>query len=251
MIFSDQIDAEVLRSCLNTGTGRGVSVGILDSGVSCQLPILEGCVEGNFEVDQIGDSDEYRVKQVPLGEDTIAHGTACAHIIHSHAAAAALFSMQVIGSTHSAPTPKLVAALEFAVDQKWDILNISLGNETLTPEIAELADRAFYNGTLVIAAKDNKPGKIGYPAACASVLAVDMDFFDEPLKFRFHENNPVEVEGSGVYIDCPLPNGTMQSYTGSSFACPHITAIAARLREHFPQMTMDQFRAALRVLDET
>jgi hypothetical protein len=34
---------------------------------------------------------------------------------------------------------------------------------------------------LWIAAKDNKRNKIGYPAGLASVVGVDMDFFEDPM----------------------------------------------------------------------
>ncbi len=246
MSFTDLVDSSQLRELMESGTGRGVRIGILDSGVNPDLPELEGSVKANFEVPQTGDTA--KVVPATFAEDTIAHGTACASIIHKYAPDAELFSIQVIGKNHAASTPQLVAALEFAIDQQWDILNVSIGNETLTTEIAALADRAFYQKSLMIAAKDNKPDKIGYPAACASVLAVDMDFFEDPFEFRYLENNPTEIEASGVYIDCPLPDGDRQSYTGSSFACPHITAIAARLRQHFPGLSMTDLKIALRAL---
>jgi subtilisin len=156
----------------------------------------------------------------------------------------------VIGQSHSATTGKLLAALEFAVEQEWDILNLSLGTEANYERIARLADRAWYRGQIWIAAKDNKRHKVGYPAGLASVVGVDMDFFQDPATFRFHPGRETEVEACGVYVEAPTSDGGWQQFTGTSFACPQVTGIAARLREHFPDLTPFQLKTALAALRE-
>lgn len=244
MTFDRVIDQERLRECLSSGTGKGVKVGILDSGVASDLPELHGSVLGNYEV------VEYRrgkpeVISLAKGEDVIDHGTACAYIIHRHAPDAELHSIRVIGASHSSTSQKLLAALEFAVEQNWDILNLSLGTESSYEQLARLADKAYYQGMLWVAAKDNKRNKVGYPAGLASVIGVDMDYFADPLHFRFFADRVTEVEASGVYVDAPTSGGGWQQFTGTSFACPQITGIAARLREHFPDLTAFQLKTAL------
>ena len=249
MTFDGVVDQERLRECLASGTGKGVKVGILDSGVASDLPELNGRVVGNYEI------VEYRrgkPEVVPLakGEDVIEHGTACAYIIHQHAPDAELHSVRVIGASHSSTSTRLLAALEFAVEQEWDVLNLSLGTESSYEQLARLADKAYYQGMLWIAAKDNKRNKVGYPAGLASVVGVDMDYFENPLNFRFHPERVTEVEASGVYVDAPTPGGGWQQFTGTSFACPQIAGIAAKLREHFPDLTAFQLKAALASLRE-
>ena len=101
---------------------------------------------------------------------------------------------------------------------------------------------------LWIAAKDNKRNKVGYPAGLASVVGVDMDYFEDPSVFRFHSGNVTEIEAGGVYVDAPTPDGGWQQFTGTSFACPQITGIAARLREHFPELSPFELKAALAAL---
>lgn len=249
MTFDLVVNRERLRECLATGTGKGVKVGILDSGVASDLPLLNGRVISNYEVIE----DRYqrpRVVAIDKGVDVIEHGTACAYIIHRHAPDAELYSVRVIGHSHSATSSKLLSALEFAVEQKWDILNLSLGTESNYERIARLADRAYYQGMIWIAAKDNKRNRTGYPAGLASVVGVDMDYFEDPGCFRFYPGRTIEVEAAGVYVDAPTSNGTWQQYTGTSFACPQISGIAARLREHFPDLTPFQLKTALAALRE-
>jgi subtilisin len=246
MTFDRLIDREQLRECLATGTGRGVRVGILDSGVASDLPHLHGRVVANYEV--VEDRQRARVVAIEKGIDVIEHGTACAYIIHRHAPDAELHSVRVIGHSHSATSSKLLCALRFAVEQKWDILNLSLGTESNYEMIARLADEAYYGGMIWVAAKDNKRNKVGYPAGLASVVGVDMDYFEDPLNFRFHAGRVTEVEAAGVYVSAPTSCGAWQHYTGTSFACPQISGIAARLREHFPDLTPFQLKAALAAL---
>ena len=168
MTFDEVLATGRLRECLATGTGKGVKIGILDSGVASRLPQLGGRVVSNHEVVE----DRYKgTRVVPLehGVDVVEHGTACAYIIHRHAPDAELHSVRVIGQSSVATTGKLLAALEFAVGQDWDLLNLSLGTEANYERIARLADRAYYRSQIWIAAKDNKRYKVGYPAGLASV----------------------------------------------------------------------------------
>ncbi|HRQ89334.1 MAG TPA: S8 family serine peptidase [Bacteroidia bacterium] len=249
MTFDQVLSVGRLRELLASGTGKGVKVGILDSGVASALPDLGGRVVSNYEVTE----DRYRgTRIVPLeqGVDVIEHGTACAYIIHRHAPDAELHSVRVIGQSHNSTTGKLLAALEFAVEQGWDILNLSLGTEASYERIARLADLAYYRGQIWIAAKDNKRNKVGYPAGLASVVGVDMDFFEAPALFRYHPDRETEVEASGVYVEAPTSDGGRQQFTGTSFACPQITGLAARLRQHFPDLTSFQLKTALAALRE-
>lgn len=249
MTFDEVVDQGRLRECLATGTGKGVKVGILDSGVASGLPELDGKVLSNHEVVEAG-RGRPRIVSQDVGEDVIEHGTACAYVIHKHAPDAELHSVRVIGRTHSSTSQRLLAALEFAVDQGWDILNLSLGTESNYENLARLADRAYYQGMIWVAAKDNKRNKVGYPAGLASVVGVDMDYFEDPSAFRFYPGKVTEVEACGVYVDAPTPDGGWQQFTGTSFACPQVAGIAARLREHFPDLTPFQLKTALAALRE-
>jgi len=249
MTFDEVVDRGQLRECLETGTGRGVKIGILDSGIASDLPELNGRVLANYAVTQEGGPRSTpHVVSLERGSDVIEHGTACAYIVHRHAPEAELYSVRVIGRSHSSTSQKLLAALEFAVEQEWDILNLSLGTESSYESLARLADEAYYRGMLWVAAKDNKRNRVGYPAGLASVVGVDMDYFEDPDLFRFYPGRVTEVEACGVYVDAPRPGGGWQQFTGTSFACPQVTGIAARLRQHFPDLTPFQLKTALAAL---
>lgn len=86
---------------------------------------------------------------------------------------------------------------------------------------------------------------VGYPAAFSSVLGVDMKHYTDPMMFRYVNNHKVEVNAKGIYVEAPAAGGGTQWYTGTSFACPHVSGMAARLRQTMPGLSMPQLRLAL------
>lgn len=225
------------------GTGAGVRIGLIDTGADSMHPDLAGKIAANYEA-VMGYESNF-VDRVEVGIDRNEHGTACAGILARIAPGAQIHSVQVIGQHPSDNPEKLIAGIRFAVDQGWEVLNISAGAGKPYPELRSLVRRAYAAGTILVAAKDNRPGHIGYPAAYPEVIAVDMEFFPDPLDWRYHPGAEIEVEASGIYIDAPLAGGGRHSYTGSSFAAPHVAAIAARLKERAPQLDTAGFRRFL------
>lgn len=236
------------HQALQAGTGKGVRIGLIDTGVDSRHADLVGKLAANYEV--MMDCEEGQVMRVPEGRDPNRHGTACAHILSRLAPDAEIHSVQVIGDGGGDSPRKLAAGIRFALDQNWDIINISAGASKDHDVLRELADRAWREGRILIAAKDNHPDAIGYPAAYPKVLAVDMEHFQDPLAIRYHSSSPVEVEAKGVYIEAARAGGGRESFTGTSFAAPHVTAIAARLKERVPELDLVRFRKAIDQLSE-
>jgi len=241
--FLDLIDGGRLRECFSKGNGNGVKVGLLDSGVASHHPDLDGKVVANYEV--IGSGNDARVVESAQGEDVLDHGTANAFLIHQQAPEAEIHSVQVLGPQHNTSSERLLAALDFAIDQEWDVINLSLGTELNFDKFADIADRAYYSGVILVAAKANRPDAIGFPAGLSSVVGVDLEHFESPEQFRFSPLHCIEVEASGIYLEAPSIHGGNRNFTGTSFACPQVTGMAARLRSVFPEMNTSQFKTAL------
>ena len=183
------------------------------------------------------------------GIDFDEHGTGTAGIIHSIAPEAKLFSLCVLGRSRDDGLKKLIAGLRFAAEQdSWDIINCSLGTEIDSDEVREICEDSVRRGKIVLAAKDNRQDVNGFPASYDSVIGVDYDHFDSPFDFRYFPDRDIEVEASGIYIEAPSALGGMQTYTGTSFACPQIAGIAARMKEAIPDLDAVHFREILQEL---
>ena len=240
------VDIERLRQAFHTGSGKGVRVGVLDSGVDGDHPALAGKIRAHVDVvtDQMG---ARCVAADP--SDSIGHGTACAGIILQLAPEAELYSVKVIGQNARGTADQLVSGLAFALDQGFDIINMSLGttDDRIARRLSELADRAFYEGRIIVAAANNR-GQVAFPANFSSVLSVDMEGFEDPEALRFNWGSPIELAARGVYVEAPALGGGTQLYTGTSFACPHVTGLLARLVSVYPGMAAFEARFLLSLL---
>lgn len=225
------------RKQLREATGRGVRIGILDTGVADHESVLKGIVRSHCDIDESG-----QIMTSLRGSDSLGHGTACAWILNSLAPEAELHSVRIFGESFRERGEKLIQGLAFAIERGWDIINVSLGTTGFRDELAELAKLAEERGIVIVAAANNEPGKASFPAELPNVIGVDAAFFDSALEFRYHPDRPIDVEANGIYVRAPWPNGEFSHFTGSSFACPHVSAIAARLG----QGRTDELAARLR-----
>lgn len=151
--------------------GRGVTVAIIDSGVERDHPAIGGRVVRSLRVEPAADGP--RVVEDPTATDLVGHGTACAGIIHAIAPAADLVSIRVLGPDNRAGGTAFAAALEWAIDQRFGIVNLSLSsrNEAMAERFHELADEAYFANILLVAAANNVVGA-SYPSLFAAVVSV-------------------------------------------------------------------------------
>jgi len=241
--FEQLFDSERLWQCAREGTGRGVSVAILDTGVEATHPALEGAVVSCHEVAPQGRG--FVCRPVTDG-DLVGHGTACAGIIHQLAPEAELHSLRVIGRSSSGTIDQLIFGLRWAIREGFDVVNLSLGTvqKTQLTALQELVDEAYFKGRILVTAANNHH-QVSYPAQFASLIAVDNQSFKDPLAFNFRTGRPVEIVANGIYVYAPSPGGKFRWFTGTSFACPHVTGLVARLKSVLPGITPFQVKSLL------
>jgi subtilisin family serine protease len=250
--FDQLLDIGRLREALTGMTGQGVTVAILDTGVDVTHPDLQGAVVRSVEVTpppQLLVRDLSPTQRDPRLLDPVGHGTACAGIIHQLAPDARLISVRVIGAGASGTGEQFVRGLQWVLEQREPRIqaaNLSLGTiqERCAAPLRRLVDQAYHNDVVLVAAANNM-GVASYPAQFASLIAVDSQGFHDPLTFQFQRGRPSEVEARGVYVKAPKTGGGYQLWTGTSFACPHITALVARLLSYNPKLTAFQVKTLL------
>lgn len=242
MQVEDLIDVERLWNIARQGTGRGVRVAILDTGVDANHPALEGSVRSCSEVVFSGPRPIIR----EASGDPVGHGTACAGIIHELAPAAELHSMRVIGTNASGTIEQLIQGLRWAIQEGFEVVNLSLGTvqRRQVALLQELVDEAYFRGQILIAAANNHH-LVSYPAQFASLVAVDNQAFPDPMQFHYRLGKPVEIVAHGIYVRAPSPGGKYRWFTGTSFACPQVSGLVARLKSELEDLTPFQVKALL------
>jgi subtilisin family serine protease len=184
--------------------------------------------------------------------DPVGHGTACAGIIHQIAPAARLISVRVIGASAAGTGQQFVGGLQWVLEQQQPrihVANLSLGTleSRFAMPLRRLVDEAYCQGVVLVAAGNNM-GMPSYPAVFASLMAVDNEAYSDPMTFEYRVGRTLELSANGIYVRAPKSGGGYQLWTGTSFACPHITGLVARLLSINPALTPFQIKTLMHVL---
>jgi subtilisin family serine protease len=224
-------------------TGENVRVCILDSGVEPGHALV-GEVEQAVAV-SIDSAGETAVDEDTEG-DLCGHGTACAGIVRSLAPDCRLFSVRVLGAGFSGSGDVLLAGLKWAVEQGFDVINMSLSTtkRQFAGILHELTDKAYFRRTVLVASAHNMPVE-SYPWRFSSVISVGSHEEPDPLTFFYNPDPPVEFFARGVDVEVAWTGGSRIRCTGNSFATPHMSGICALLLGKHPELTPFQLKSVL------
>lgn len=225
-------------------TGRGVTVAIVDSGIDHSHPDLDGKIVESVEAHVEG---KRVIFEKSAAGDSAGHGTACAGIVSRIASEAKIYSVKVLGAEGLGDGQAFLAGLEYAINNRYQIINLSLG--TTKPQffapLHDLLDRAYQAGCVVVAAANNLPQPSFPSIFSSSLISVVKSTETDPMNFGFRFGEVIELTAPGVNVRTAWPKGGYRNLTGNSFACPHIVGVIARLLERHPQLTPFQVKSAL------
>lgn len=224
------------------GTGHGVRVCVVDSGVERDHPLV-GPVQSSWVV--VDGPHGMAVEATETG-DACGHGTACAGIVRRTAPHCEIHSVRVLGDRGSGTGDMLLAGLRWAVRQGFDVINMSLSTTKVrfTDELRALADDAFFRRTVIVASAHNSPVE-SFPWRFASVISVGSHHEDDAELYLYNPLPPVEFFAPGQNVPVAWLGGTTIRSTGNSFATPYIAGLCARILSKHPRMTTFQLKNAL------
>jgi len=194
--------------------GQGVSILIVDT----------GC-------DQRIDQD------VSFGETLNIHGLAVSCLIKPPENNSGLVGIAPLSDVtladvrdpSSIPIDLVLDALQKGIDENVDIISISLGTADSYGPMENMVKAATERGILVFAAAGNSGDRgYEYPAACQSAISVaSVNSAHQPSPFNTR-NDAVVIFAPGENIALPVgPNGSMEEFSGTSFATPFAAGLAA------------------------
>ncbi|WP_058301167.1 S8 family serine peptidase [Gorillibacterium timonense] len=179
----------------NTYTGKGLKVGIVDSGVDRQHPDIAPAYRGGYDSVN-GDSDPNEEPPIPAyGLQASSHGTHIAGIIVGQAANdtgeirhkgvapdAELYVYKVLSRNPVDPTAftgtsaQIIDGIEHAIKDGVDVLNLSLGSETEqdvnSPEAIAINNAVLSGITVVTASGNTGPGLHTLGSLAVAQLAI-------------------------------------------------------------------------------
>jgi len=225
-------------------TGQGVRVGVVDSGIDTEHPELEGTVKASYQA--VSEGGQIVFKESTSG-DQAGHGTACAGIIKSVAKNVEITSIKVLGPTGSGTGEMFLRGVEFAIKQKLQVVNLSLGTtrRDFWMPMRELLDHAYRERVMLVAAANNLPHPSSPSIFSSSLVSVVKRPGGDPFNFGFKFGEVIELVAPGVQVETTWPGGGRRQMTGNSFAAPYITGIIALLLEARPDLTPFQIKTIL------
>jgi len=229
---------EEVREALKGGTGRGVRIAVIDSGIEADHPKLAGLKLS----DSVGLSEENGRIEVRDGEghDVYGHGTGVAGIIHEIAPEAEIGSFRTINAQSRSRTALICAGIREALLRDYHILNCSFGCRGLAKFILPhkaWVDEAWLRKVFVVAACNNADDEqVEWPSHFTSVFSVGIANTDTDEIFH-RPNRMVGYGARGEDVEVAWLGGGTQLQTGSSFAAPRVTAHLARILSVNPTLT--------------
>lgn len=230
-------------------TGKGVKIAIVDTGVANHSDLV---TSGGTNVISGSLTTSYT--------DDNGHGTHVAGVIGAKgfgtgvkgvAPDAAIYAVKALDSTGSGYTSDIIAGIDWAIQNKMDIISMSLGTSQSDTSLQNAVDAAYNAGILVVAAAGNDGNSSGtgdnveYPAKYSSVIAVGaVDSTNSRASFS-STGSKVEVSAPGVNVLSTYLNGSYAQMSGTSAATPFVAGDLALLKQKYPSYTNVQLRQLL------
>ena len=186
-----------------------MKIAIIDSGVHCDHPHVEG-VAGGVGVTPQGFTDDFI--------DRLGHGTAVTAAIREKTGHdAELYAVRVFDQRLSANIDTILRALEWCTGQHMDLINLSLGTSNAAHR--EPFERVLNGAPLVVGAAHSLPGDL------PGVIGVAPDAECPRDSYRYQD---------GVFYASPFPRAIPgvppeRNLNGVSFAVANMTGLIARL----------------------
>jgi major intracellular serine protease len=230
--------------------GKGVTIAILDTGCDMTHPDLKERVIGgrNFTRDDKGIKEVYRDYN---GHGTHVAGTMAATInqkgVVGVAPEANLLIVKVLDRNGSGQYAWIINGIYYAIEQKVDIISMSLGGPEDVPELHEAIQKAVENNILVVCAAGNEgdgqdsTDEFGYPGSYNEVISVGAINLERQISDFTNSNNEVDLVAPGENILSTYLRGKYAKLSGTSMATPHVSGALALLKA----LTFESFEREL------
>jgi subtilisin family serine protease len=213
--------------------GQGLKIAVIDSGVNIKHPHICAVTHGIL-IDGVSHESF---------EDTVGHGTAVMAAIQENAPGAEYFAVKLFGNSLRASSVQLMQAIEWAIDARVAIVNLSLGTPNFDHRrsMEAIVKRAQEAGVLLVAARNAGPAMPVLPGCLQGVIGVDVDWALPRDRFRVAD---------GVFFASGFPRSLpgvppTRNLNGVSFAVANMTAFVARVCQPFAARDFATVHAAL------
>ncbi|UCJ08504.1 S8 family serine peptidase [Chitinophaga pendula] len=249
---------QVINALNSTFSGKGIRIAVLDTGLDLDHPDFAGRIAGSKSFIENEDAN-----------DVVGHGSMSAGIAggfrrtpdgmrYGVAFGASLYIGKVINKNSKGTDTSLLDGIEWALQHKCHIINLSVvraidpKQKGYSADYESTAAKALQNNCLIIAAAGNESDRefnliepVAEPANCPSVMAVAaLDGNIQVANFScgglFANGGQIDIAGPGVDIFSTSKEAGYATDSGTSAAAPFVSGLAALFWEKHPQATASE-----------
>lgn len=156
-----------------------------------------------------------------------------------------IIGYKVTNSSGKASISSVATAIEIAVDNGADVINLSLGAYGTSELLKETIEKATDSGVIIVVAAGNEADDVEnyIPASYEEVFTVGA--IDNRGNYAYFSNFGKEVDfvAPGYNVELWGNKTTECDYdSGTSFSAPYITAVAAMTLSINPQLTINEVK---------
>ena len=234
----DQIRLPQARA-LSPNGGAGVKVAVIDTGIDLYHPAFIGKFTAANEWKDFVDGDRFPQDERGFrGYNAgYGHGTAIAGIIVQVAPNVSLLPIRALTPEGSGDLSHVIAALDWAVEQDADIINLSLGTNDNYDTLQRIVDYTLDKEVYIVASSGNSGDtRVTYPAAKSDtgngnrknwfIGVGSVDKYDRKSPFSTYGDN-LELVAPGEDIYTVAPGRKRMSVSGTSAAAAVVSGALA------------------------
>lgn len=219
-----------------------VIVAVVDSGINSSHPLFEG---------RLSECKDMTASETGYNDDS-GHGTNVAGVVadSTQGVNVKIMAIKVLDSQGNGSAMIAAVGLEYAARNGADIINASFVSKNCSVRFHDAQKVAEENDCVLVVSAGNHGIDMDKEVCCPShikevvtVTAIN----DQSLPYKSNcFGSMVDVTAPGVGITCASKNGGYMQNTGTSFAAPHVAAIAAMYKLFLPTADVKKICAMIK-----
>jgi len=225
----------------NVTQGRGIRVGVIDTGIAFDHPDLSNNVKGGVNI----------LSPLLPPYDHNGHGTHISGTIGAVnnrigvvgvAPNVSLYAVKAFKKDGTANLSDIMKAIDWCIEHRMNVINMSFGFNEPSPTFREAIRRAHQAGIIMVSASGNKGtrGRLEYPAQFDETIAVS-SINEENKISKFSTIGPgVDLAAPGEKITSTWLNNSYRELSGTSMSVAHVSGAAALMLSRYPDLSVEE-----------
>jgi subtilisin len=228
-------------------TGQRIHIGVIDTGIDYNHPDLKQAIARGVNL----------LNRSTLPYDDNGHGT---HIAGTIAAAssqdgiigvaprATIHPVKAFDYNGSAYVSDIIAGIDWCVQQRLDIINMSFGMKTYSKSLEYAVLNAYQSGTTIVASSgnDGRQATVDYPARFTQVVSVGATTRTDKIAPFSNKGKRIDIYAPGERIYSAWLHGQYHELSGTSMATAHVSGVIALMKSLRPSLRPLQIKSILK-----